>query len=84
MKLLLTAFDPFGGATVNPAQEAVKLVANQIGTVQIIKCEVPTAFCHPVAMSTPDVVKFDRGVHDCPLNLSSFPYIIQIEELIVN
>ena len=26
MKILLTAFDPFGGESINPAQEAVRLV----------------------------------------------------------
>ena len=44
MKLLLTAFDPFGGDKVNPALEAVKLVASRIGTVEVIKLEVPTVF----------------------------------------
>lgn len=44
MKLLLTAFDPFGGSPINPALEAVKLVADQIGDVQIVKLEVPTVF----------------------------------------
>ena len=44
MKLLLTAFDPFGGSSVNPALEAVKLVADRIGDVEIIKLEVPTVF----------------------------------------
>jgi len=44
MKLLLTAFDPFGGSSVNPALEAVKLVADRIGNVEIIKLEVPTVF----------------------------------------
>ncbi len=44
MKLLLTAFDPFGGAAVNPALEAVKLVADQIGDVTVVKVEVPTVF----------------------------------------
>lgn len=44
MKLLLTAFDPFGGERVNPAQEAVKLVSEQVGNVQITKCDVPTVF----------------------------------------
>ena len=44
MKLLLTAFDPFGGSPINPALEAVKLVANQLGDVQIVKLEVPTVF----------------------------------------
>lgn len=44
MKLLLTAFDPFGGEPVNPALEAVKLVSSQIGGVEIVKVEVPTVF----------------------------------------
>lgn len=43
MKLLLTAFDPFGGATINPALEAVNLVGAVAG-VDIIKLEVPTVF----------------------------------------
>jgi len=44
MKLLLTAFDPFGGDDVNPALEAVKLVPSQIGAVEVVKLEVPTVF----------------------------------------
>ena len=43
MKLLLTAFDPFGGSPINPALEAVKLVGEVAG-VQIVKLEVPTVF----------------------------------------
>ena len=43
MKLLLTAFDPFGGETINPALEAVKRVG-KIKEVDIIKLEVPTVF----------------------------------------
>jgi pyroglutamyl-peptidase len=44
MKLLLSAFDPFGGDVVNPALEAVKLVSDKIGDTEIIKLEVPTVF----------------------------------------
>ena len=44
MKLLLTAFDPFGGDAINPALEAVKLVADKIGRFAIVKLEVPTVF----------------------------------------
>ena len=44
MKLLLTAFDPFGGDAVNPPLEAVKLVADKIGRFEIVKLEVPTVF----------------------------------------
>lgn len=44
MKLLLTAFDPFGGEKVNPALEAVRLVADEISGWEIVKLEVPTVF----------------------------------------
>lgn len=44
MKILLTAFDPFGGETVNPAQQAVAEVADKIGDVEIVKLVVPTVF----------------------------------------
>ena len=44
MKLLLTAFDPFGGETINPAYEAVKLLPDEISGAKIIKKEIPTVF----------------------------------------
>lgn len=44
MKLLLTAFDPFGGEAINPALEAVKLVSDEISDVHVVKLEVPTVF----------------------------------------
>lgn len=44
MKILLTAFDPFGGDHINPALEAVKLVADQMDGVEVMKLEVPTVF----------------------------------------
>ena len=49
MKLLLTAFDPFGGSTVNPALEAVTLVADNVAGVEIVKLEVPTVFGKSIA-----------------------------------
>lgn len=44
MKLLLTGFDPFGGEPINPAWEAVKLVSDKIGDVEVVKLQVPTVF----------------------------------------
>ena len=43
MKLLLTAFDPFGGESVNPAQKAVSLVGDA-GGIDIVMLTVPTVF----------------------------------------
>ena len=44
MKILITGSDPFGGETVNPAYEAVKLLPDTIAGAEIIKLEVPTRF----------------------------------------
>lgn len=63
MKLLLTAFDPFGGEKINPALEAVKLVKDKIDNVEVVKLEVPTVFRKSIEKVTaamesekPDVV----------------------------
>lgn len=50
MKLLLTGFDPFGGEAINPAWEAVKLVADKIGDVEVVKLQVPTVFNKSIAL----------------------------------
>ncbi len=44
MKILLTAFDPFGGEPVNPAQQAVEAVKDCVAGAEIVKCIVPTVF----------------------------------------
>lgn len=44
MKILLTAFEPFGGESINPAQEAVKLVKDNIKGADIVKIDVPVVF----------------------------------------
>ena len=41
MKILLTAFDPFGGETVNPAQEALKQIQAPAPDMELIKLVVP-------------------------------------------
>ena len=48
MKILITAFDPFGGEIVNPALEAVKLMKDEIKGAKIIKLMVPTVFVKSV------------------------------------
>lgn len=44
MKVLITGFDPFGGADINPAYEAVKKLPEKIKEAEIIKLEIPTVF----------------------------------------
>lgn len=44
MNILVTGFDPFGGETINPALEAVKLLPDEIEGHKIDKLEIPTVF----------------------------------------
>ena len=44
MNILVTAFDPFGGEKINPAQQAVERLADTIGEAKIHKLIVPTVF----------------------------------------
>lgn len=57
MKLLLTAFDPFGGDKVNPALEAVKLVSEKVENVEVVKVEVPTVFRKSIATVAAAIAK---------------------------
>ena len=49
-RILLCAFDPFGGENVNPALEAVSLV--ELEGAEIEKCIVPTVFYKSVEIVT--------------------------------
>ncbi len=63
MKILLTAFEPFGGESLNSAQEAAKLVKNEIAGAKIVKIPVPVVFgksieavVSAIRRETPDAV----------------------------
>ncbi len=63
MKVLVTGFDPFGGETVNPAFEAVKLIPDNVCGAEVIKIEIPTVFAKgpkavedAIAEHDPDVI----------------------------
>ena len=55
-KILLCAFDPFGGEKINPALEAVRLV--RFEGAEIEKCEVPTVFYKSLGVVTDRIEKF--------------------------
>ena len=44
MEILVTAFDPFGGESINPAQQAVERLDEKIGEHHIHKLIIPTVF----------------------------------------
>lgn len=43
-KVLVTGFDPFGGESINPAWEAVRLLPSQIDDKIIVYKQIPTVF----------------------------------------
>ncbi len=55
-RILLCAFDPFGGESINPALEAVKLVRFEGAEVE--KCEVPTVFYRSVELVVRKIDEF--------------------------
>lgn len=44
MSILVTAFEPFGGESVNPAQQAVARLPRTIAGVEVVTLVVPTVF----------------------------------------
>ena len=43
-KLLITGFDPFGGADVNPSWQAVSRLPDVVGEFELCKLEIPTVY----------------------------------------
>ena len=43
-QLLITGFDPFGGETLNPSWEAVRLLPDEIGKYHLTRLQIPTVF----------------------------------------
>ena len=44
MKILITAFEPFGGDNTNSSAEALKLIKEKIGDKNIVKALLPVEF----------------------------------------
>lgn len=44
MKVLVTGFEPFGGATVNPALEAVRRLPATIEGAEVVTAQIPVVF----------------------------------------
>lgn len=62
MKILLTAFEPFGGETVNPAIEAVKICKDEILGASIHKLILPTAFREAYSKAFEEIEDLDPDI----------------------
>ena len=65
MKILITAFDPFGGEKINPALEAIKLMGDEINGAEIIKLIVPTVFIKSINKAVESIKKEKPDVVLC-------------------
>lgn len=63
--LLITGFDPFGGDTINPSWEAVRLLPDKIGEYDIAKIEIPTVFGAGAQMVLDTAAKLKPDVIIC-------------------
>lgn len=57
MKILVTGFDPFDHATVNPAWEAVRQLPANVKTATIVTQEIPTVFGQSAEVLHADIVR---------------------------
>ncbi len=64
-KLLITGFDPFGGESINPSWEAVRLLPDQIGCFALTKLQIPTVFGVAAQAVLEAVEKIDPDVILC-------------------
>jgi pyroglutamyl-peptidase len=64
-RLLITGFDPFGGADINPAWEAVALLPDTIGDFELCKCRIPTAFGEAARAVLEQAAEFQPNVILC-------------------
>lgn len=64
-KLLITGFDPFGGESINPAWEAVKLLPDVVGDFALCKLRIPTVFGKAAAIVMEKAEEYQPDVILC-------------------
>ncbi len=64
-KLLITGFDPFGGAAVNPSWLAVSALPDRVGEWELCKLQIPTVFAHAAQAVLQKAAEFGPDVILC-------------------
>ena len=64
-KLLITGFDPFGGAAVNPSWLAVRELPDVVGDYELCKLEIPTVFAEATRVVLEKAAQFQPDVILC-------------------
>lgn len=83
MKILVTAFDPFGKARINPAIEAVKRLPDNLADVEIIKLEIPTVFDKSADLLE-EVIERERPAYVLSIGQAGGRYEMTPERVAIN
>ena len=83
MKVLITGFDPFGGESVNPAYEAVKLLPDVVAGAEVMKLEIPTVYNKAYEAVEVGIEKYNPDVVIC-VGQAGGRSSIQIEKVAIN
>lgn len=83
MKVLMTAFDPFGGEEVNPAFEAVKLLEDKIAGAEIVKKEIPTVFNKSIKLLDQVIAEEEPDITIC-VGQAGGRYKLSVERVAIN
>lgn len=62
MKILITGFEPFGGESINPSWEAVRLLPDAIEGAEIVKVEIPVVFGRSAEVLRDAIIEHDPDV----------------------
>ena len=65
MKVLVTGFEPFGGATINPALEAVTRLPRKIAGAEVVTAQIPVVFGEDAAAVEAAIVREQPDVVLC-------------------
>lgn len=83
MRILLTAFEPFGGETINPTMEALKLLDNEMDGIMIDKLVLPTVFKRSQEVLSNHLENHTYDVVLC-LGQAAYRYDITPERVAIN
>ena len=83
MRLLITGFDPFGGESINPAWEAVKLLPDMVEDVEVVKLQIPTVFHRSTEVLLEGIAKHKPDAVIC-VGQAGGRYEISMERVAIN
>ena len=83
VRILIAGFEPFGGESVNPSFEAVKLLPNIIGGCLVVKLELPCLFYESLSVLEDAIRAHSPRLVLC-IGLAGGRYAITPERVAIN